>query len=273
MVAPLDGRYSFDKYHAPGNAVRSRRRMGRFMSDDEGDSVSATTMVKAQGSRQRSGCGNGAMRRVSLFRAAGIAAVFASGALLAACSSTATTAAGQGTLAVHLTDAAFPTDSVKSVDIFVVRVDARQSAVDSAGAAKGATDDSASTGGWTTLTAPNQSVNLLAYQNGAALPLGQANVAAGSYQGFRLIIDPTKSSLTLKNGTVLSGTSTPNVMFPSAARSGIKIVLAQPISVTVNQTTNVLVDFVVGSSFVMRGNSISQNGLLFTPVIRGSLKP
>jgi len=230
-------------------------------------------MVKDHASRHGSDRREGIVRRFSLLRAAGIAAVLASGALLAACSSTATTAAGQGTLAIHLTDAPFSTDSVKSVDVFVVRVDARQSDVDSAGAAKGATDDSASTGGWTTLTAPNQSVNLLAYQNGAAFPLGQANVAAGSYQGFRLIIDPTKSSLTLKNGTVLSGTSTPNVMFPSAARSGIKIVLAQPISVTVNQTTNVLVDFVVGSSFVMRGNSISQNGLLFTPVIRGSLKP
>lgn len=42
MVAPLDGRYSFDKYHAPGNAVRSRRRMGRFMSDDEDNAMSGT---------------------------------------------------------------------------------------------------------------------------------------------------------------------------------------------------------------------------------------
>jgi Domain of unknown function (DUF4382) len=116
-------------------------------------------------------------------------------------------------------------------------------------------------------------VNLLAYQNGVVLPLGQTSVPAGSYLGFRLVIDPSRSSLTLKNGMMMSGTSTPSVMFPSAARSGIKIVLAQPMNVTASQTTNVLVDFVVGSSFVMRGNSISQNGLLFTPVIRGSLKP
>jgi len=211
--------------------------------------------------------------RSTMSRTVGFALLLGAGTLLAACGSTSTTEAGRGTLAVQLTDAPFPTDSVKSVDVYVVRVDARIADVDSATAAKGATDDSASTGGWTTITSPNQSVNLLAYQNGAALPLGSASLAAGNYLGFRLVIDPTRSSLTLKNGAVLSGTSTPSIMFPSASRSGIKIVLSTPVTVTTNQTTTVLVDFVVGSSFVMRGNSISQNGLLFTPVVRGSVKP
>lgn len=206
-------------------------------------------------------------------RSAGIAVALASSAFLAACDSAGTTAAGSGTLAVQLTDAPFPTDSVQSVDVWVIRVDARQADTDSATAARGATDDSASTGGWTTLTRPNQSVNLLAYQNGAALPLGSAEMAAGNYLGFRLVIDPSKSSLTLKNGMVLSSTSMPNISFPSAARSGIKIVLTQPVTVTANQTTTVLVDFMVGSSFVMRGSTIMQNGLLFTPVVRGSVKP
>lgn len=212
------------------------------------------------------------LNRLSQFRTIGIVAVMATASLAAACSGTATTAVGNGTMAVQLTDAPFLVDSVKSVDVFVVRVDARVSDADSATAAKGATDDSASTGGWITLAKPSQSVNLLAYQNGAALPLGSASVAAGSYQGFRLIIDPTRSSLTLKNGTVLTSTSTPSVTFPSASRSGIKIVLSQPVTVTANQTTTVLVDFMVGNSFVMRGNSISLNGLIFTPVIRATVK-
>lgn len=202
-----------------------------------------------------------------------MAALLATGALLAGCSSDTTTEAGRGTLAVQLTDAAFPTDSVRSVDVFVVRIDARLADADSATAARGAPDDSASADGWTTITAPNQSVNLLAYQNGIALPLGSSAIAAGNYQGFRLIIDPTRSSLTLKNGVVMTRTSTPSVTFPSASRSGIKIVLATPVTVTASQTTTLLVDFMVGSSFVMRGNSISQNGLLFTPVLRGTVKP
>lgn len=203
---------------------------------------------------------------------AGIAALATAGVFAAACANS-TTEAGRGTLAVQLTDAPFPTDSVLRVDVFVVRVDARMADTDSASAARGASDDSANTGGWTTITRPNQIVNLLAYRNGAFLPLGNAGVAAGNYNGFRLVIDPSKSSLTLKNGAVLTSTSTPNVLFPSGARSGIKILFLSPVLVAANDTTTVLVDFMVNDSFVMRGNSISQNGLLFKPVIKGTVRP
>ncbi|MHB0961667.1 MAG: DUF4382 domain-containing protein [Gemmatimonadaceae bacterium] len=208
----------------------------------------------------------------SFKRMTGIAALATAGVLAAACGNS-TTEAGRGTIAVQLTDAPFPTDSVLRVDVYVVRVDARMADTDSAAAARGATDDSASTGGWTTLTQPNQIVNLLAYQNGAFLPLGNANVAAGNYNGFRLVIDPSKSSVTLKNGAVLTNTSSPNVLFPSGARSGIKIAFLSPVPVAANDTATVLVDFMVNDSFVMRGNSISQNGLLFKPVIKGTVRP
>ena len=210
----------------------------------------------------------------SYSRAAGAAALLAVAAVVAACSSTtAAKSTGTGTVAVQLTDAPFSTDSVKSVDVFVVRVDGRTAEADSATAAMGARDDSATVGGWTPLATPNVSVNLLAYQNGVSLPLGSANMPAGNYLGFRLVIDPTRSSVTLKNGTVLSGTSTPSVMFPSGSRSGIKIILTQPVTITANQTTTVLVDFMVDSSFVMRGGSMMQNGLMFKPVIHASIKP
>jgi hypothetical protein len=208
----------------------------------------------------------------SFKKVAGIAALATAGVLIAACGNS-TTEAGRGTIAVQLTDAAFPTDSVLRVDVYVVRVDARMADTDSAAAARGATDDSANTGGWTTITQPNQIVNLLAYQNGSFLPLGNANVAAGNYNGFRLVIDPSKSSVTLKNGAVLTNTSSPNVLFPSGARSGIKIVFLSPVPVAANDTATVLVDFKVNDSFVMRGNSISLNGLLFKPVIMGTVRP
>ena len=206
-------------------------------------------------------------------RAAGTATFIAAAALIAACSGASTATKGTGTLAVQLTDAPFPTDSVQSVDVFVVRVDARLADADSASAAQGTSDDSASTGGWTTLARPNRSVNLLAYQNGAALPLGDTAVAAGSYLGFRLVIDAAKSGITLKNGQVLTGTSTPNIVFPSASRSGIKVVLTKSVDVADRDTTTVLIDFMVGDGFIMRGNSIAQNGLLFKPVVRASVKP
>jgi len=212
------------------------------------------------------------MQKHSPFRLAGVAAALCAGIVIAACSSDKATSSGNGAMAVQLTDAPFPSDSLSSVDVFVVRVDARTATADSSSAAQGASDDSASMGGWTTLASPKTKVNLLAYQHGSALPLGVSGMPAGSYAGFRLIIDPSQSSVTLKSGAVLSSTSSPSVMFPSASRSGIKIVLSSPVTVIAKDTTTVLVDFMVDSSFVIRGNSITQNGLLFKPVVHATVK-
>jgi hypothetical protein len=180
---------------------------------------------------------------------------------------------GAGTLVVQLTDAPFPTDSVKSVDIFVVRVDGRVADVDDAAADQNvATDDQSKADGWKTLATPNASINLLSLQNGVTSTLGEVKLDAASYQGFRLVIDATKSGVTLKNGQTLTGSSSPSVTFPSASRSGIKINLSAPVVVNADGKTTMVVDFDVGNSFVMRGNSLSQNGLLFKPVIHASVK-
>jgi hypothetical protein len=190
-----------------------------------------------------------------------------------ACGGADTAPRGMGTLVLQMTDAPFPTDSVKSVDIFVVRVDGRIQDVDEASADQHVANEVESEGdGWRTLATPNASINLLALQNGIVSTIGEAKIAAGSYRGFRLVIDPSKSSVTLKNAQVLTNTSSPSVAFPSASRSGIKIVLAGPVVVGEDGKTTMVVDFDVGNSFVMRGNSLAQNGLLFKPVIRATAK-
>jgi hypothetical protein len=123
--------------------------------------------------------------------------------VLAACGSDSVTAnAGMGDVVVQLTDAPFSTDSVKSVDIFVTRVDARTDAADSAAADSDV--ENGTSGGWQTIATPNASINLLALQHGTASTLGSTALAAGTYSGLRLIIDPTKSSVTLKNGVTLT---------------------------------------------------------------------
>lgn len=161
-----------------------------------------------------------------------------------------------GKLAVQMTDAPFPYSQVASVDVFVVRVDARSASTDSAGAA-----DEGNMSGWTTIATPNKSFNLLSLNGGVTTNLGSGTLSTGTYNGFRLIIDAAQSSITLKDG------SHPNIKWPSASRTGIKIDLDSPIAVTADSSVMVL-DFDVGRSFVMRGNSVSQNGLLFKPVIR-----
>lgn len=209
--------------------------------------------------------------------------------VVVACSGSTAMAPQQGTVKLQLTDAPFSTDSVLSANVYVVRVDARVAAADSAAADSvtadtGSTTDTSTTkdtsttndstlaNGWMTLATPDTLVDLLAYQNGNTLPLGAATVATGNYGGFRMVIDPTRSFLVLANGDTLSGATTPGIKFPSGDRSGIKINLTSPVAVTANDTTSMLLDFQVGNSFVMRGNSISQNGLLFKPVIQATIQ-
>jgi hypothetical protein len=163
---------------------------------------------------------------------------------------------GTGKLTVQMTDAPFPFGEVSSVDVFVVRVDARsETTTDSEASAEGQMS------GWTTIATPNKSINLLSLQGGVTTNLGSTTLASGTYRGFRLVIDPAQSSVTLKDGTK------PAITFPSASRTGIKIVLDQAIEVTRDSSVMIL-DFDVGRSFVMRGASIRNNGLLFKPVIR-----
>ena len=188
------------------------------------------------------------MKSLRLFAALAVSTL-----ALGACSDSSGT--GTGMLTVRLTDMPFPFSDVASVDVFVVRVDASKAEPTDNEAA-----DESNTQGWTTVATPNALINLLDLSDGKTTNLGATTLATGTYNGFRLIIDPTKSSMTLKDGTH------PDIKFPSAGQSGIKVVLDNPINVTENGSV-VTLDFDVGRSFVTRGND-ARYGFIFKPVVR-----
>lgn len=208
-------------------------------------------------------------------------------ALISAVACSDSTGAGAGTLGVRLTnqsvaaavvgdvvaaDAPLPAGSVKSVDLWVVRIDAKAQEPSDDDAAADTEEAESSKDGWVTVAEPNASFDLMKLADGTNTFLGDAKVAAGSYEGFRLIIDPAKSSVTLNDAsnTVIGGESIIGLKFPSAAKTGIKINLSGGgVEVKEGETSTLVVKFDVMKSFVMRGNSIEQNGLLFKPVIRG----
>lgn len=181
------------------------------------------------------------------------------------------TPAARGTLSVQLTDAPFPFASVSRVDMYVVRIDAKQEEADSTEVARDtdAADDSAGKvhDGWVTIANPNRRFNLLDLQQGRTVNLGQTSLPAGEYRAFRFVLNTDSSSVTLADGRVLTGTSSPGIKFPSAGRSGIKVVLQRPVTVA-STGSAVVLDFDLARSFVLRGNSIAERGLLFKPVIR-----
>ena len=181
------------------------------------------------------------------------AALAISTAAFTACSDSSGT--GTGMLTVRLTDAPFPFSDVASVDVYVVRVDTRRAPTTEA-----ATADETNHDGWTTVATPNALINLLDLRNGKTLALGETPLPIGTYRSFRLILDTDKSSITLEDG------STPPISFPSAGQTGIKVNLDEPVEVSEDGSTLVL-DFDIGRSFVMRGNSAA-SGFNFKPVIR-----
>lgn len=205
----------------------------------------------------------------------------------AACSDSA--GAGRGTVGVKLSntslaatvaadvvgaeaEAPLPAGSVKSVDIFVVRIDARRAEPSESEAAEATEESESDQSGWVTLAEPNAVIDLMTLGDGSTAFLGEADVAAGAYRGFRLVIDPAKSSLTLNDeaSTVIGGESIEGLKFPSAAKTGIKInLVGGAVDVADGETSTLMVKFDVSKSFVVRGGSIDQNGLLFKPVIRG----
>jgi hypothetical protein len=179
----------------------------------------------------------------------------------AACGSSSTdlTQSNSGQVNLLLTDAPFPFAEVKRVDVFVVRIDGKTADTNDTEAA-----NESDLNGWTTLVSPNTSINLLDLTNGKTANLGVATLPAGTYRGFRLIIDTDKSSVTLNDNTK------PDVKWPSAGKNGIRLLLDDPFVLGGTGSSSLLIDFDLGRSFVMRGNSISQNGLLFKPVIRAT---
>jgi hypothetical protein len=200
-----------------------------------------------------------------------LAASLALGALIS-CSDSESLGPGQGRIAVRMTDAPFPLDDVASIDIFVVRVEAKTQVTTEEDAALDVEANDAQSDGWIVLATPNEEFDLMDLRNGVTVFLGDAVVPEGDYRSFRLIIDTDQSSVTLKDGTVLSANSSPSIMFPSAGRSGIKVILTDAVVVDEGATTEVLLDFDAEASFVLRGNTIMQNGLLFKPVIKASIQ-
>src|SRR5207253_3653162 len=114
---------------------------------------------------------------------------------------------GGGTTTFRLTDAPFRYDQVSRVDVFVVKVQASWAGDTSA----------AATNDFVTVADVNRKINLLSLSGGLSDELGSANIPKGAIKAIRLIIDTDQSSITLKTGAVLTGSSSPGIAWQSSA--------------------------------------------------------
>ncbi|HVZ49318.1 MAG TPA: DUF4382 domain-containing protein [Gemmatimonadaceae bacterium] len=181
-------------------------------------------------------------------------------------------------LSARLTDAPIALDSVKEVNVFVVRIDARRARVvsDTDLDANIDHDDGVAQGEWmhadssrwVTIAEPNQAFNLLALQGGVTAFLGATPVDSGQYRAIRLVIDPLQSTIVLKDGTVLSATSDPPVEFENRGRHALLVEFDDSVEVHEGQTTSVVLDIRLASSLTLRGRTI-HDGFFFRPAVVG----
>jgi hypothetical protein len=174
----------------------------------------------------------------------------------------ASVAPASGTTRTLLTDDPFPYSRVARVDLFVVSVSASLSPDTSAGAA-----------GFVTLASPNRLINVLALQRGLTDELGAASVPSGAITAVRLTIDTDRSSITLRNGAVLTGTSNPGIHWQSSAgRPVLNALLHEQITVP-DTGAVVVIDYDVGKAFITPQEidpASTDSGFIFSPVLRAA---
>jgi hypothetical protein len=183
-------------------------------------------------------------------------------AVSATCSESLPPAEG-GTTQTFLTDSPFPYDRVERVDIHVMTVSASLG-----------TDTSASSPEtFHVLASPNRTINLLALQNGVTDELGSVDLPAGTIKSVRLTIDTDKSSMTLKDGRVLTGSSSPGIAWQSSAGKPVLNALIHDQIEVSSSGAQVIIDFDVGQAFIPPSvitPGSTDEGFIFSPVIRAA---
>ena len=163
-----------------------------------------------------------------------------------------TTDNGNGRLVVKITDAPFPIDIVESAAVTITKIEIRK-------AGDGICDSIP----FLVLWEGSETFNLLDLRNGVVENLLDLEIPAGEYNLIRLYVE--EASLKVKDGDSFS------LKVPSGHQTGIKIFIRPGLFVDGGLTSELLLDFDLSRSFVMRGNMNSPAGIkgfIFKPVIR-----
>lgn len=152
-----------------------------------------------------------------------------------------TTASGNGTLRLAMTDA--PACGFDAVYVTVDRVRVHQSST--------AADADA---GWSELVlSPARRIDLLTLTNGVLSELGQLPLPAGRYNQLRLVLADNNASTPLANAVKPTGSAETALSTPSAQQSGLKMPVQ--IDVAPGQMADFVLDFDACKSVVTAGNS------------------
>jgi len=157
---------------------------------------------------------------------------------------------GNAKLNVYLTDAPFPIDLVSQTIVNIDKIEIRKQATDTTEAE------------FIVLSEDSMQIDLLTLSNGITEQLASIDLEPGDYDMIRMHVENSK--------VILTDNTEFDLKIPSGSSSGLKIKIEPQLSVSSGETVNVLLDFDVSKSFVVKGNwkGGKINGFNFKPVIR-----
>src|SRR5262245_20407716 len=159
------------------------------------------------------------------------------------------TPAGIAPTRVLLTDDPFPFDSVKSVNIYVTRIEAS------------ADFDTSGAGNWVQVAAPQKTFDLLTLQQGTTANLGAGVLDAGQYAAIRMTIDVDKSSIKYPDNS----DAIVHWSWPGHGEITIYALVEEPVAVAATGA-EIVIDFDVGRSFQYK--LFGEKAFTFLPVLR-----
>lgn len=151
---------------------------------------------------------------------------------------------GSGTMRVALTDA--PGDySAVNIEIHQVLVKKSDEEGDENAETENMDDKELEESGWKVIFNDTLIVNLLDYQNGKTLPLGEVELEAGRYEQIRLVLGDENTVTLTEGGTF-------DLKTPSGQTSGYKLIVNADIEE--GEVYDLVIDFDAHRSIVARGN-------------------
>jgi Domain of unknown function (DUF4382)/Carboxypeptidase regulatory-like domain len=161
---------------------------------------------------------------------------------------------GLGQLVVKITDGPFPIDYVGSATVTITKVELRKEG-----------DCECDGSPFIVVWEGSETFDLIKLRNGQVEELPQIEIPQGKYDLVRIYVDEAK--LVINNGGEF------DLKVPGGKQTGIKVFINPGLVVEGGLTAELVLDFDLSGSFVMRGNMDSPagiNGFIFKPVIKAA---
>jgi hypothetical protein len=175
--------------------------------------------------------------------------IFTAAVLISGCNKSETTTGGTGRLSVKITDDPFNINTVESATVTITKIEIRKA---------GANDGDS----FIELLIDPATIDLFQLRNGITEELADLEVPQGDYDLVRLYVDD--ANLKIKDITAPF-----NMKVPGGEQTGIKVFINPVIHVEGGVSAELLLDFDLSKSFVMRGK-MAHNGFIFKPCIRAT---